>query len=764
MTERSLLFLGTPEDEKYKHYLKPHMKGSRCFVDLKSISTITEVELYAKNPKRGITGVISTSATLLKRITGREDASINNYSGSYFKRNGLEYVFIDPLEQAVTVPYGDFLLSRYTSKLVSPESWFRTPTFNWCVLTPRNCDAELAILSSPNCIAIACDIETLRDPLAIRCIGFTAVLFVDGKFLTRSTVLPLSDEWALNLARKIANLPAPKIFQNGKYDNAYCLRFNIIFRNWLWDTKTMFHSWYSELPKDLAFIQAFFVREAAYWKDLAESTDLETYYLYNAKDTWATACAFLVWFLEAPEWAKNNYLMEFPVLYPSLLMEMTGVKRDTSRKPEAHKELENMVESRRAELDRLLGTKGFNPNSPKQTSALFKILGCGDLGSTDDKAMAKAIYRHPLNRRILGVIRGIPKSDDVQTMGIRALRKVQGTYLGIGEDDKDFNGRWLYSINPDATDTGRANSAEHAFWCGQNVQNVPVGKIVKQTVLADDDFFFGECDLSKAETWDTAHITGDRNLLAAVTSPRDFHAHNAEAFFGVAYETIYDDKTGRTLNKPLRNTAKRVNHGANYNMGPDVLVDTMGEEALYLAAKVLKLPRNWSAREIAEYLLGQFDKTYPTIRSREPGGYHEWIIAQVKTFKKLVGPTGWTRYCFSDPSKSKRAMNIYAAHNPQSLNAKVLNEAKLRVFYDIAINPQYRRDFMFHADIHDSLFFSYKAGCEFLADMVKERMEIAVRCKDIRGVERVFTVPADLKIGIMKDGVLVRAKYWSETE
>jgi hypothetical protein len=49
------------------------------------------------------------------------------------------------------------------------------------------------------------------------------------------------------------------------------------------------------------------------------------------------------------------------------------------------------------------------------------------------------------------------------------------------------------------------------------VQNVPVGKIVKQTVVADEGFYLAECDLEQAETRDTAYITGDTNLLRALT-------------------------------------------------------------------------------------------------------------------------------------------------------------------------------------------------------------------------------------------------------
>lgn len=761
MTEKSFLFLGTEADRNYLHYLKPHLKGHKCFVDLKPVSTIAEVELYARSNERGITGVISTSQPLLDRFTGKQNSSLDSYSGSYFKRNGIEYVFINPLEQAVTVSYGNFLLERFTSKLVNPSNWLSTPDFNWTILTPAKADKEYFLFEAKNVIAIAVDIETYKQNLAIRCVGYTAIVSTDSGFQTRSIVIPLTDEWALQQVRRFNNLPAPKIFQNGKYDNSYLLRYNAVIRNWLWDTATLFHCWYAELPKDLAFLQSFFVREAAYWKDLAESQDLETYYLYNAKDTWATACTFLAWMMEAPQWARDNYLMEFPLNYPCLLSEMIGVKRDTDRKLTAHKQIELKIEQRRMQLDRTIGTSGFNPNSPKQVGALFKVLGCGDLPGTDDKSMAKAIYRHPLNRRVLGIIRGVPKSDDIEQMGIRALRKVQGTYLGIGEDDKDYCGRWLYSLIPHATDTGRLASREHHFWCGQNVQNVPVGTIVKQTVVADDDFYLAECDLEQAETRDTAHITGDAALLHAISSDKDFHSLNVSAFFGVPYESVYDDSRKKTLNKPLRDIGKRVNHGANYNMGPDVLVDTMGEEKIYQARDLLKLPRSWTAREIAEYLLKQFDKTYPTIR----GDYQIWVINQVLTTRLLKGATGWTRYCFDNPKKSKSALNAYVAHNPQSLNAMVLNKAYMAVFYDLAISPTHRKNFKLLAQIHDSIFFAYRKGHEYLADLVKERMEVPVRIRDIKGVERVFTVPAALKLGKKdKDGNLVRATYWSETE
>ena len=182
-------------------------------------------------------------------------------------------------------------------------------------------------------------------------------------------------------------------------------------------------------------------------------------------------------------------------------------------------------------------------------------------------------------------------------------------------------------------------------------------------------------------------------------------------------------------------------------MGWAVLIDTMGEDKIAEAKTLLHLPKGLTLREVAEHLLAVFTRTYPVVRI----DYQDWIRLTIAKTSLLTGATGWTRYCFSDPSKSKPALNGYVAHNPQSLNAMVLNQAFIKVFTDVALpNP---KDFKLLAQIHDSILFQYREGREDLAYKVKELMEIPVQIKDIKGVQREFTVPAALKHG---------KKYWAE--
>ena len=741
-----LLFLGNPDDKQFLPKLKSCVGSAKVFLHTEPISTVYEVEAFCK--KRGITGVITTSTVLLQKLlpvaSASKTPSIDNFAGSVFQRNDIEYVIVHPLEHTVTVPYGEFLLKRYTSKLVFRTKWFSSPKFNWCILTPQTADIEYEFFST--CLYCAVDIETFKENLAIRCIGFSGISLVNGEFVIRSIVLPLTDDWALHQAKRFTSTNSQKILQNGKYDINYLLRYGIILLNYAWDTATLMHCWYSELPKDLASLSAFFVRESMYWKDLAESNDPETQNLYNAKDTYQTALVLLGWIREAPDWAHTNYKMEFPVLFPCIQAELTGIKRDFSKLEEQRKVVKGNIDAKYAELRAMVGYPNFNSNSPKQVKELLTILGCKDLQSTVETDLKKAILRHPLNSRILNRI-----------LDIRGDRKLISTYLRTDEDitktskkgAKELNGRILYSLNPHGTDTGRLASKEHHFWCGLQIQNIPRGPEVKATLCADDGFHLGESDLEQAESRDTAYITGDPKLIAAVSSGKDFHATNASSFFGVPYEKIYSDELGKTLDKKLRDLAKRVNHGASYNMGWAVLIDTMGEDKILEARTLLNLPKRWTLREIAGHLLDVFSSTYTVVRV----DYQDWVRNEVALHNKFTGATGWTRYCFSNPSKSKTALNGYIAHNPQSLNAMTLNKAFIKVFTDVALpNP---KDFKLLAQIHDSILFQYRIGREDLAYKVKELMEIPILIKDIKGVQREFTVPAALKMG---------KKYWSELE
>jgi hypothetical protein len=399
------LFLGTLDDRPYLPYLKGMFNGLSTYVVTEPLDYLTLLESYCD--KRQITRIVSTNTNILSKLLERignikSNPSLSDYQGSLFSfgaRNHIEIVFVSPLKQLFTVSYGKFIAQRFISKVTSPVEWREPTAFNWQVLTASNIEAFYH--EAQTSLAIAVDIETFKSPLSIRCIGYTCVLrSATGGIHTISGVLPLDSLWALAWMRKLNDTEPAKILQNGKYDNTYLLRYNAPLRNWVWDTAHQFHSYYSELPKDLAFLNAFFLRKVVYWKDLAETNDLYEYYKYNALDTWATANVWIGWILEAPDWARKNYTLEFPLVFPCLLSEMTGIKRDAEAHIKARNQVDSQEEKALINLRTMVGAPGFNPASPLQVKSLLKVLGCSDIESSDEKSLSKASYRHPLIGRI----------------------------------------------------------------------------------------------------------------------------------------------------------------------------------------------------------------------------------------------------------------------------------------------------------------------------------------------------------------------------
>lgn len=783
-------FIGTEEDKQYVYLLKK-MFGDKYIVPYtNSMETITHFEMFCKH--NHVKYVATTSISLLKRLVELRgevsSPSLDDYVGSFFEHNGVEVVFVNPLKQLHTVPYGKFITERNISKLIFPEKWPEPSQFNYTLLTPENIESVYQQFKYANLLST--DIETSKVNLSITCIGYTAVFLSSLKPTTISCTLPIDSQWALAWMRKFNLLAADKIFQNGKYDNAYLLRHNSMPINWFWDTATMFHCYYSELPKDLGFQNAFWLRKVVYWKDLAKTQDKEQYYRYCALDSWATANIALQWFIQAPDWAKRNYFLEFPLNYPCLLSEMTGVIRDQDKLVSTRKEMDVKQEELLTSLRKMVNIPNYNPGSSQQTVKIMRIFGDSEVSSSDEKHVNNFATLHPLNGRFA-----------VKLKAYRSTTKIITSYLRLDSDKKteeaekggakEYKGFWLYSLVPHGTDTARLSSGEHAFWCGQNIQNVSTrnGPEVKQTVKAPEGFYIGESDLEQAETRDTAHIAGEENLIKNVSGDKDFHSLNASQMSGISYDSIYCDKKKKTLNKKLRDLFKRVNHGANYNMGDNTLVDTMGVDKIWEAKALLGLIYI-SAKKIAHHLLEGFHSIYPGIRK-----YYDKIVYEILTTSRItsrafhhiafnlsnfkadeyISSGDWTRYCFGDPTKNKLILNSYVAHAPQSLNSRTLNEAFMEVFYKVAL--PYAEDFRLNAQIHDSILFCWREGRTDLPAKVRKIMEIPVTVKGTDGITRTFTVPSALKLGKpvynSAGGVLVDdfgnevikyAKYWNETE
>ncbi len=748
----NLLLLCTEQDAtKYLQRFQrmPALSGHKVSKTTKSVENPVTLDRLCDHHK--FDAVICTQLSTLRVIledlpdyippTGRKKLSIDDYAGSIITlRSGREVLILNEFDRLVTVPYEKFVVNRCLTKLTKKDSWFQQTEFKWREVTLDNRDAVLEEIASAYLCAI--DIETpwpQDDLRTIRCVSYTT--YNPETHVTHSWVIPFDQPWHWQFVKQANASPSKKVFQNGLFDNAYFLRWGTPVHNWLYDTFHLFHSWLSELPKSLDFIAAFAIRNVRFWKNDGKTGNLQDLYRYNALDGWVTINALLGILHSCPDYAISNYTdHEFPLVFPCINAAMEGLDCDKEMFDKIGEEKRENLKTQLTRIHTLVGDINYNPNSAKQNTNLFKILGCEDLVKDDTLSdwensrrgtgkipTLKAKARHPINAKILTEVEEF-KQEAKQT----------GTYFN---ESKLWHGRIYYSINPGKTDTGRAASEESAFDCGWQIQNIPRDDLsFKRCVVAPEGWYIAEADKAQSEARCVGYLSGEQKLIDLVESPHDYHSWNASAFFGVKYELIYDEPNHKTLDKKLRDLSKRTNHGANYNMGDGVMLDTMGPAKVADAKITLKLPARFTLREVCKHLLDQYNKTYPGIK----GAWYESIVKRIVNTGRLVSPLGWVRRFFGDPATNKQHLNSAVAHEPQNLSVAVINKEWYRIWRETVYGELAGR-VRIKAQIHDSLLFIYRALPD--AKRVLSMMNYSVPVTGADGKLRTMLIPSDLSTG-----------------
>lgn len=751
---KTILHLGTKDDADYQQRLSTISVGQQVSWKSKLATPLTVRDLedtIAKFPG-GIDGIFCTNQEFLEKLlhqqpdfsapNNRRGLTLDDYQGSllFTPRDKIPVVFANPLQNLITVPHATPAATRFLKKLTQPGKWFPQTKFQWVLGDEKNLP-EIFARWERSARIISIDIETpIDDPLRrINCVGYCA--YFPETHTTECVVIPFTSLFNLSWVRKFNALPQPKIFQNGLYDNLYFLRWNCPVTNWLYDTQHLFHGMFSEYPKRLDFITAYAIRNVRYWKDDGKSGNLSDYYRYNARDCWATLNSCLSLVSEMEPYAVRNYLKEFPLVFPCLTAEADGLRVDMERlkKVKAEKEIE--IATREEKFRRMIAAPGFNVNSPPQVKQLLKVCGLGHLPSTDAANMLVAQASHPLNNRIF-----------TELVEIKKAKKLNSTYFVEG---KFWNGRLYYKLNPAGTDTGRLASSESSFWCGLQIQNIPRGDSVKQCIVSDTGWLLCEIDKAQSEARCVGYLSGETSLIELVEGPHDYHSWNAASFFGVPYEKIYNEVTKKTLDKELRDLAKRTNHGANYNMGANVMLATMGPKKVAQAKIILKLPSHYSLKQVCQYLLDVYEKTYPRIKK----DWYESIVKEIETTGRLVSPRGWTRIFFTQKSvrSNKLHLNAAVAHPAQNLSVDLINEE----FYNVwraTVYGSYWKDgneipcdlrgvVRIKAQIHDSIFFQYVASRPDAPELVAGIMKTHCDIRSPDGVTRTMYIPSDISAG-----------------
>lgn len=778
---KRLLHLGSPEESKDSEsgfWIPKKLGGLTAGMQVawsqrtSTPDTVMELEIQCK--KARIDGVVLTNERFLEKLlyqqddfippSGKKQLTLDDYQGSLLltPREKIPVVVLNPLINLRTVNYAEHAAKRFISKLAQASRWYVATEFKWAVASPDTIQSVYDRMHRGAAL-IGVDIETIvDDPLRrISCITFCA--YYPRTHTTESVVIPFTDMYWYTWVQKFCDLPNAKVFQNGLYDNLYLLRWGCPVRNWLHDTQHLFHSMFSEYPKRLDFIAAYSIRNIRYWKDDGKTGNLEDYYRYNALDGWATVNSYLSLLSDVAPYAITNYLDEFPLVFPCINCEIEGVAVDQPVFDKVAEETEKEMDQRDRKFVSMIAAPGFNVGSWQQKLKLFHVLGLtkldlpslqkqpaeyniiSGLKNTGKASMLKAKASSSFNERILSDMTDIIES-----------RKLLSNYL---DKNKIWQGRIHYKITPAGTDTGRLAATASSYWTGFQIQNVPRGISIKQCLKSDPGYLLAEIDKSQSEARCVGYLAGETKLIEVVEGPHDYHAWNAQAFFGVPYETIYSDEFHKTINKDLRDLSKRTNHGSNYNMGPAVMLDTMGPKYVSKAKVLLKLAG--SLRDVCQILLDRYAATYPRVK----GLWYDSIIDEIRLSGRIVTPTGRTRIFFGKPWLDKRDLNAAVAHAPQSLSVDLINKEFYNLWQAQIYGVMYKWDWFtrdvvrveipelqnkvrLKAQIHDSLFFQYDRRFPDIPKIVAERiMDTKIPIKGADGVTRTMYIPVDISAG-----------------
>jgi DNA polymerase I-like protein with 3'-5' exonuclease and polymerase domains len=205
--------------------------------------------------------------------------------------------------------------------------------------------------------------------------------------------------------------------------------------------------------------------------------------------------------------------------------------------------------------------KIFNPNSVMQLRVvLFDYLGLNPTGkktatgavSTDAEVLGELSEEHALPAAILKV---------------RQLGKIQNTYISKILPEIDRDGRIRTNFNLIFTTSGRLSSSGKF-----NAQQIPRDDpIIKGCIQAPAGYKIVSQDLTTAEMFYAAVLSGDKNLQQVFSSGGDFHSTIAKMVFSLPCP-VEDVKR---LYGSMRQSAKAISFGILYGSGANKVAETV---------------------------------------------------------------------------------------------------------------------------------------------------------------------------------------------
>jgi DNA polymerase-1 len=388
---------------------------------------------------------------------------------------------------------------------------------------------------------------------------------------------------------------------------------------------------------------------------------------------------------ELEQLAEN---IEMPLVEVLFHMELFGFKLDTDALNAYNQELINEIEQITQTIYKLAGEE-FNIASPKQLGViLFEKLAITDKVkktktkqySTGEDVLLKLVDKHPVVKEILEY---------------RTLTKLQSTYVSaLPKLIEETTEKVHSSFNQTIAATGRLSSVN------PNLQNIPIREergreIRKSFIPSSSDHILFAADYSQIELRLMAHLSEDRNMVAAFSQGADIHRSTAAKIFKIAEEDV---------SREMRSQAKTANFGIIY-----------GISAFGLAER-LKI-----SRTDAKQLIDSYFESFPKVKA-----YMDNSIEHAKQKGYVTTMFGRKRY-LPDIHSANSMVRGFAERNAinspiQGSAADIIKIAMIRIHSLLENNYQTKMILQ----VHDELIFDvYKPELEEIKPLIIKEMESA---------------------------------------
>ena len=278
----------------------------------------------------------------------------------------------------------------------------------------------------------------------------------------------------------------------------------------------------------------------------------------------------------------------------------------------------------------------------------------------------------------------------------RTLAKLKSTYVDTLADMADNEGRLHTNFVQTGTATGRLSSRE------PNLQNIPIrdeeGRRIREAFIAQPGCVLISADYSQIELVVLAHLSQDKNLIAAFTEGRDVHARTAALIFGIDEENVRSDQ---------RRIAKTINFGVMYGMSAFRLANELGISRTQAAGFIDAYFKTYS---------GVYNFIAQLIKKTEETGYAATILGRRRLIRSIN----------SRNKTEKAAAERVAVNTPiQGSAADIVKTAMLNLDKRLAAEKSPARLLL---QVHDELILECPAqAAQAAAALVREEMECAVK-------------------------------------